>query len=67
MVTISCTADGELIALGVQLDQVLRRRDRAQRADQLFLHQLADRVGLHVSAAQRPGGLEDVVARWPAP
>ena len=52
---------GEFIPLGVQLDQFLGRRHRAQRADQLFLHQFAHGIGLNVLAAQRAGGLQDVI------
>ena len=51
----------ELVALGVQFDQLLGRRDGAQRGDQLFLHQLAHRLGLDVAPAQRAGRLEDVI------
>ncbi len=53
---------GEVVALGVDLEQIHLRRDRPQRRDQLLADQLLDRLGVDAAVAQRPGGAQDVLA-----
>ena len=52
---------GELVALGMDLEQIHLRGDGAQGGDQLFADQRLDRLGVDAVFAQRAGGVQDML------